>query len=223
MLKKLMIGTALSAFALSGAFAQSNPSTDPPANSQQSQSTSSGGSSMNNSSSMDKSKSPSAASSTSSPSSATTGQASSPSPSASSTASMPSASGSQQFVSSQQTNQWLSSKFIGIDVVGADDKKIGDVSDVLFDQQGKIEAYVIGVGGFLGIGAKDVALAPSAFQPVKDNNNNERLKLSMTKDQLEKAPAFERKQEPRATTGAGSPSSGMGSPRPTGAPGGTPR
>ena len=211
MLKKLMIGTALSAFALSGAFAQSNPSTDPPANSQQTQSSSSGGSSMSNSSSMDKSPSSSASSS---PSAATTGQAS--------TASTSSTSGSQQFVSSQQTNQWLSSKFIGIDVVGADDKKIGDVSDVLFDQQGKIEAYVIGVGGFLGIGAKDVALAPSAFQPVKDNNNNERLKLSMTRDQLEKAPAFERKQEPRATTGA-SPSSGMGSPRPTGAPGGTPR
>ncbi len=212
MLKKLMIGTALSALALSGAFAQSNPSTDPPASSQQTQSSSSGGSSMNNSSSMDKS--PSAASSTSSPSSATTGQASN-------SASAPATSGAK-FVSSQQTNQWLSSKFIGIDVVGTDDKKIGDVSDVLFDQQGKIEAYIIGVGGFLGIGAKDVALAPSAFQPVKDNNNNERLKLSMTKDELEKAPAFERKQEPRVTTGAGSPSSGMGSPRPTGAPG-TPR
>ena len=214
MLKKLMIGTALSALALSGAFAQSNPSTDPPASSQQTQSSSSGGSSMSSSS-------PAASSTSSSPSSATTGQASTPSPS--STASMPSTSGSQQFVSSQQTNQWLSSKFIGIDVVGADDKKIGDVSDVLFDQQGKIEAYVIGVGGFLGIGAKDVALAPSAFQPVKDSNNNERLKLSMTRDQLEKAPAFERKQEPRATTGAASPPSGMGTPRPTGAPAGTPR
>jgi len=105
-------------------------------------------------------------------------------------------------------------------VVGTDDKKIGDVNDVLFDQQGKIEAYVIGVGGFLGIGAKDVALAPSAFQLVKENNN-ERLKVSMTKDQLEKAPAFERKQEPRATTGAASPTSG--SPRPAGAPAGTAR
>ena len=199
MLKKLMITTALSAFALSGAFAQSNPSTDPPANSQQSPSSSSGGSSMNNSSSMNKS--PSAASSTSSsPSSATTGQATSPS--ASSTASMPSTSGAK-FVSSQQTNQWLSSKFIGIDVVGTDDKKIGDVSDVLFDQQGKVEAYVIGVGCFLGIGAKDVALAPSAFQPVKDNNNNERLTLSMTEEELQKAPAFEHTQEPRAIpTGA---------------------
>jgi hypothetical protein len=45
MLKKLVIGTALSALALSGAFAQSNPSTDPPANSQQLQSGSQGGSS----------------------------------------------------------------------------------------------------------------------------------------------------------------------------------
>jgi hypothetical protein len=222
MLKKLMIGTALSALALSGAFAQSNPSTDPPASSQQTQGASSGGSSMSGSSSMDKS--PSAASSTSSsPSSATTGQASSPSPSASSTASAPATSGAK-FVSSQQTNQWLSSKFIGTDVVGADDKKIGDVSDVLFDQQGKVEAYIVGVGGFLGIGAKDVALAPSAFQPVKDNNNNERLKISMTKEDLQKAPAFERKQEPRpTTTGAGSPAGGPGSPRPIGAPGGTTR
>lgn len=212
MLKKLMISTALSAFALSGALAQSNPSTDPPASSQQMQSGSSGGSSMNSGSS------PSA----SSPSSATTGQAATPSPSASSTASSSSTSGSQQFVSSQQTNQWLSSKFIGIDVVGTDDKKIGDVSDVLFDQQGKVEAYVIGVGGFLGIGAKDVALAPSAFQASKDNNGSERLKLSMTKEQLEKAPAFERRQEPRATTGAGSPNSGVGSTRPA-APTGTTR
>ena len=214
MLKKLMIGTALSAFALSGAFAQSNPSTDPPANSQQTQSSSSGGSSMNNSSSMQKS--PSAASSTSSPSSATTGQASSasPSPSASSTASTSSTSGSQQFVSSQQTNQWLSSKFIGIDVVGADDKKIGDVSDVLFDQQGKIEAYVIGVGGFLGIGAKDVALAPSAFQVVpgdKSKNESDKLKLSMTKDELKNASTFEPYKAPSATTGMGGTSRPAGS------------
>ena len=41
-------------------------------------------------------------------------------------------------------------------MVGADDKKIGDVSDILFDKDGKIEAYVVGVGGFLGIGAKEL-------------------------------------------------------------------
>ena len=46
MLKKLMIGTALSAFALSGAFAQSNPSPDPPTNSQQQMQSGSGGGSQ---------------------------------------------------------------------------------------------------------------------------------------------------------------------------------
>ena len=35
------------------------------------------------------------------------------------------------------------------------------MTDILFDKNGKIEAYIVSVGGFLGIGAKDVALAPS--------------------------------------------------------------
>ena len=46
MLKKLIIGTALSAFALSNAFAQANPSTDPPANSQQQMQSGAGGGSQ---------------------------------------------------------------------------------------------------------------------------------------------------------------------------------
>src|SRR4051812_11304413 len=65
---------------------------------------------------------------------------------------------SAKFVNSQRQDQFLASKFKGTDVIGADDKKIGDVSDILFDKDGKIEAYVVGVGGFLGIGSKDVAL-----------------------------------------------------------------
>ncbi len=73
---------------------------------------------------------------------------------------------SAKFINSQRQDQFLASKFKGTDVIGSDDKKIGDVSDILFDKDGKIEAYVVGVGGFLGIGAKDVALAPSAFQIV---------------------------------------------------------
>ena len=56
------------------------------------------------------------------------------------------------------------SKFKGTDVIGSNNEKIGDVNDVLFDQNGRIVAYVVGVGGFLGIGQKDVALAPAAFQ-----------------------------------------------------------
>ena len=117
----------------------------------------------------------------------------------------PSAS-SAKFVNSQRQDQYLASKFKGTDVIGSDDNKIGDVSDILFDKEGKIEAYVVGVGGFLGIGSKDVALAPTAFQVVpgdKSKNESDKLRLSMTKDQLKEAANFEPYKEPRSTTGLG--------------------
>jgi len=114
-----------------------------------------------------------------------------------------------KFVNSQRQDQYLASKFKGTDVIGSDDKKIGDVSDILFDKDGKIEAYVVGVGGFLGIGSKDVALAPAAFQVVpgdKSKNESDKLRLSMTKEQLKEASNFEPYKAPRATTGMGSSS-----------------
>src|SRR4051812_26499275 len=70
---------------------------------------------------------------------------------------------SVQVVSQQKPDQWLASKFKGTNVIGNDDEKIGDVSDLLFDKNGKIEAFVVGVGGFLGIGTKDVAIPPNSF------------------------------------------------------------
>jgi sporulation protein YlmC with PRC-barrel domain len=113
---------------------------------------------------------------------------------------------SAKFVNSQRQDQYLASKFKGTDVIGSDDKKIGDVSDILFDKDGKIEAYVVGVGGFLGIGSKDVALAPAAFQVVpgdKSKNESDKLRLSMTKDELKQAANFEPYKAPSSTTGMG--------------------
>jgi hypothetical protein len=111
----------------------------------------------------------------------------------------------------QKPDQYLASKFRGTDVVGADNQKIGDVTDILFDKSGKIDAYIVSVGGFLGIGAKDVALEPSKFQVVaaEGNTSYERLKLSMSKEQLQQMASFEPYSPapaPRQTTGAG----GMG-------------
>jgi sporulation protein YlmC with PRC-barrel domain len=54
--------------------------------------------------------------------------------------------------------KWRASKLMGVDIYGPDDKKVGDVTEVLFDKTGKIEMVTIGVGGFLGIGTKDVAV-----------------------------------------------------------------
>src|SRR5436190_7069623 len=141
----------------------------------------------------------------------------SPAPAAKSTEmTQPSSSASSvKFINSQRQDQYLASKFKGTDVIGADDKKIGDVSDILFDKGGKIEAYVVGVGGFLGIGSKEVALAPTAFQAVpgdKSKNESDKLRLSMTKDQLKEAANFEPYKEPRQTTGMGATTRPLGSP-----------
>lgn len=131
-----------------------------------------------------------------------------------------SAAGNTQFISSQASDQWLSSGFVGTDVMGPDGAKIGDVNDVLFDNNGQVVGYGVGVGGFLGIGAKNVALAPSSFQVVAGKDASDtKLRLNMTKDQLQQAASFETIRDKEAaarrsttqTTGSGS--SGM-PPRP---------
>ena len=113
---------------------------------------------------------------------------------------------SAKVINTQKPDQFLASKFKGTDVLGSDDAKIGDISDILFDRDGKIEAYVVSVGGFLGIGSKYVAMEPAAFQVVagdKSKNESDKLKVSMTKDQLKEAANFEAYSPPRTTTGMG--------------------
>ncbi len=72
-----------------------------------------------------------------------------------------SATGSK-FVTDQAISQFRASKFVGLDVYGADNEKIGSISEILIDGQGNARAVVIGVGGLLGIGQKNVAVPWSA-------------------------------------------------------------
>jgi hypothetical protein len=130
------------------------------------------------------------------------------------TATMP-ADGKVSVVSAQKPDQWLASKFKGFDVIGPNNEKIGDVSDILFERNGSVVAYIVGVGGFLGIGAKDVAIAPSSFQVVRgDDGAEDKLKVTLTKDQLKQMAAFEPYSPPSKTGTA---------PRPSGTTGSTPR
>jgi PRC-barrel domain len=189
MLKKLLLTTALSGLMLSSAMAQSpSPGSSPGSGSPPAAATPPASSSDTMKSDAPKSSASDAM------------KSDAPKPAAS--ASTSGASGSAQTVSSQKPDQLLASKVRGADVVGSDDKKIGDVSDILFSKDGKIEAYVLSVGGFLGVGAKEVALAPSSIQMTQDKDTW-KLKVSMTKDQLAQAPNFERHQDRSTTTGAG--------------------
>jgi len=75
------------------------------------------------------------------------------------------------------------------DVYDPNNNKIGQISDVLVDKSGKISTLIIGVGGFLGAGEKDVAVP---FEEVKATTKDNKVHLVMntTKDALKSAPRF---------------------------------
>jgi hypothetical protein len=102
-----------------------------------------------------------------------------------------------------QPGQIMGSDLRGTRVYGANNESIGDISDLLLDRQGQVVAAIVGVGGFLGIGQKDVALAPAAFQVQPASDREElKLKLAMTRDELKNAPEFKAAStRPTPTTG----------------------
>ncbi|HLW90633.1 MAG TPA: PRC-barrel domain-containing protein [Roseiarcus sp.] len=70
----------------------------------------------------------------------------------------------QNFVTEQAMNQWRASKLVGVKIYGPDQKKVGSIKDILMDHDGNAQVIVMGVGGFLGIGAKDVAVPFKSMQ-----------------------------------------------------------
>jgi sporulation protein YlmC with PRC-barrel domain len=75
-------------------------------------------------------------------------------------------------------------------VYDPNDAKIGEIMDVLVDRNGKATALVVGVGGFLGLGEKDVAVPFDAVEVTTKNNNKYYLVLNATKDSLKSAKGF---------------------------------
>lgn len=74
-------------------------------------------------------------------------------------------------------------------VYDPNNNKIGSIDDVLVSRDGHIDALIIGVGGFLGAGEKDVAVD---FNAVKETMKDNKVYLTMdtTKDALKSAPGF---------------------------------
>jgi sporulation protein YlmC with PRC-barrel domain len=63
------------------------------------------------------------------------------------------------WITQLQPDQWQASNLEGLDVYSSNNgDKIGDISELIFDNSGKVQAVVIGVGGYLGIGERDVAV-----------------------------------------------------------------
>jgi sporulation protein YlmC with PRC-barrel domain len=83
------------------------------------------------------------------------------------------------------------SDYIGKTVYDQNGNNIGDVNDLIVSGDGNIEAVILGVGGFLGIGEKDVAVNTQAVQMVQDGDT-QRLVVQSTKEALEAAPTYDR-------------------------------
>jgi len=87
----------------------------------------------------------------------------------------------------------LASKVIGspvYDGTAKDANNLGNITDLVLGNNGDVAAVVIGVGGFLGIGQKQVAVDYTALQWTTAADNTERFVLQTTKDQLTAAPDF---------------------------------
>jgi sporulation protein YlmC with PRC-barrel domain len=75
-----------------------------------------------------------------------------------------------KWMTQEAAGQWRTSKMIGLNVFNNSNEKIGDIAELIIDRSGKLEAVVVGVGGFLGLGEHDVAVPYSQinwiYQPV---------------------------------------------------------
>jgi len=94
------------------------------------------------------------------------------------------------FVDRQGDEDRLASNWIGQTVYNQNNESIGDINDLLLDKDGKISAVILGVGGFLGIGEKSIAIAFSAVQATSDENGKLKLVANVSKEALDSAPEF---------------------------------
>lgn len=97
-------------------------------------------------------------------------------------------------VGAKQVRGYLASNLMGHSVYAStaeDADRIGEIDDAVVGEDGSIKAVIIGVGGFLGMGEKDVAVDFSRLSFEKTGDDEYRLVSALSKEELEKAGAYE--------------------------------
>jgi sporulation protein YlmC with PRC-barrel domain len=90
----------------------------------------------------------------------------------------------------QSKDELRASKLIGVAVRNPAGETIGDVNEVLFDNSGKVNAVVVGVGGFLGMGEREVAIAFGSLRMTHGDDGRTVITIDATKDALKSAPVW---------------------------------
>jgi hypothetical protein len=106
----------------------------------------------------------------------------------------------------------LARDLIGNTVTSPDNTKIGSISDLLLGKDGKtVEGFIIGVGGFLGLGERNVALKMDQLKITPAADGTLKLTADLKKDDVANAPAFKSRKdleaEKRATERPARPTS----------------
>ncbi len=90
-----------------------------------------------------------------------------------------------------EAQQVRADDLIGSTVYGMNDENVGNVGDIILTEQGSFDAVIVDVGGFLGIGTREVALGLDEVQFMRDENNNWFIYTQYTRDQIEAAPEYD--------------------------------
>ncbi len=108
---------------------------------------------------------------------------------------------SSPFLVKQETSDVLIGNLIGETVVTPNNEAIGEITDLVTDKDGKVLAVLIGAGGFLGIGQKDVAIRFKDIKVSREENNDLTVKANVTKEMIAQAPDYETLDEQQIIMG----------------------
>lgn len=95
------------------------------------------------------------------------------------------------YMSSAPANGLQASNLIGAEVSTTGNEDVGPVNDLIIDADGQVVGLVIGVGGFLSLGEKDVAIGWDDVR-ISGTSDEPELRIDQTRQALESAPGFER-------------------------------
>lgn len=98
---------------------------------------------------------------------------------------------SVEYVTDETPGSVYTSDLVGQSVYGTEDEKVGDINDLLLNQGGSVEAVIIGVGGFIGLGEKDVAVTLESLD-IQVTDGTLKITMDATEKQLEEAPVYSR-------------------------------
>lgn len=95
-------------------------------------------------------------------------------------------------ISQLSGNQIVAADLLGASVTNNQDEEIGEINDLILDQEGKVAGVVVGVGGFLGMGEKAVGLS---WDRVQYDSNTQTASVDVSREELESAPELQTEQQ----------------------------